>query len=64
MTTQLITELNTAQTSIYSRSNIRRAYPEFDDSDIAGIQLAPEHVTGHVIVVRTDGTEQVYERQA
>jgi len=68
MTTQLITELNTAQASIYSRSNIRRAYPEFDDSDIAGIQLATEHVTehvtGHVIVVRTDGTEQVYERQA
>ena len=60
MTTELITQLNTAQTSIYSRSNIKRAYPDFDDTDIAGIQLAPEHV----IVVRTDGTEQNYERQA
>ena len=68
MKTELITQLNTAQSSIYSKANIRRAYPDFDDTDIAGIQLAPEHVTehvaGHVIVVRTDGTEQVYERQA
>jgi hypothetical protein len=59
MTTELITQLNTAQSSIYSRANIRRAYPDFDDTDIAGIQLAP----GYVVVVRTDGSEQTYERQ-
>jgi hypothetical protein len=58
MSTQLLTELNTAQTSIYSRSNIRRAYNDFDDSDIAGIYLN----TKNVLVVRKDGSEQEYER--
>ena len=47
-----------AQASIYSKSNLRRAYSDFDDTDIVGIQLAPEHV----IIVRQDGTEQVYDR--
>jgi hypothetical protein len=58
MTTQLLTELNTAQASIYSRSNIRRAYNDFDDTDIAGIYLNSKIV----LVVRKDGTEQEYER--
>jgi len=53
-----LAELNTAQASIYSRSNIRRAHPEFDDSDIGGIYLN----TTSVLVVRKDGTEQSYDR--
>ena len=55
----LITELNSAQSLIYSRSNIRRAYQDFDDSDIAGINLDDQSC----LVVRTDGTQQTYERQ-
>jgi hypothetical protein len=55
MTTQLQT-LNEGQALIYSRSNIRRAFPEFDDTDIAGIHLA----NNNVVVVRTDGSEQTY----
>ena len=60
MTTQVITELNSAQSSIYSRSNIRRAYPDFDDTEIAGIHLSGESV----IVVRVDGSQQSYERKS
>ena len=55
MTTQLQT-LNEGQALIYSRSNIRRAFPEFDDTDIAGIHLS----NNNVVVVRTDGSEQTY----
>jgi len=58
MSTQLQTELNSAQALIYSRSNIRRAYPEFDDTSIAGIYLRGDHC----LVVRHDGSEQNYER--
>ena len=58
MTTQLVTELNSAQASIYSKANIRRAYADFDDADIAGIYLN----TKNVLVVRKDGSEQEYER--
>jgi len=56
--TTLITDLNSAQKSIYSKSNIGRAYPDFDDTDIAGIHLSDSDV----IVVRTDGSEQTYEK--
>jgi len=58
MSVQHQTDLNPAQAVIYSRSNIRRAYPEFDDTAIAGIYLRSDHC----IVVRHDGSEQVYER--
>lgn len=58
MATQTLTQLNEAQQVIYSRSNIRRAHPEFDDSDIAGIYLKENQV----IVVRKDGAEQTYDR--
>ena len=59
MTTELITQLNQAQQSIYTRSNIRRAFPEFDDTEISAIYLRD----ASVIVVRNDGTEQTYDRE-
>jgi hypothetical protein len=58
MTTQLL-ELNAAQTSIYSRSNLRRAVKDFDDTKIAGITLRDNLV----VVVRTDGSQQTYPRE-
>lgn len=58
MTTTL-TELNTAQVSIYNRSNLRRAILDFDDSDITGIYLKDDKV----IVIRTDGSEQTYPKE-
>ena len=59
METTLQTELNPAQTAIYTRSNIRRAYPDFDDTDIAGIYLSGDNV----LVVRRDGSKQTYDRK-
>jgi len=58
MTTQLL-ELNEAQTSIYSRSNLCRAIKDFDDTEIAGITLRDNLV----VVVRTDGSQQTYPRE-
>jgi hypothetical protein len=58
MTTQLL-ELNVAQTSIYSRSNLRRAIKDFDDTEISGITLRDTFV----VVVRTDGSQQTYPRE-
>jgi len=37
MTSQLL-DMNSAQALIYSKSNIRRAFPEFDDTEIAVAQ--------------------------
>lgn len=59
MSTQLLEELNSAQACIYSRSNIRRAYPDFDDTEITGIYLRD----ASCIVVRRDGSEQAYNRE-
>jgi len=59
MSSQLITQLNTAQSFIYTKSNLRRAYSEFDDTDISAIYLRDDSV----FVVRTDGSEQTYNRQ-
>ena len=59
MSNQTITQLNEAQKSIYSRSNIRRAFPDFDETDIAAINLRDDLV----VVVRTDGSQQTYDRQ-
>jgi hypothetical protein len=58
MSTLFKTELDLAQASIYSRSNIRRAFPDFDDAEIAGIYLRD----AACIVVRSDGSEQAYAR--
>lgn len=60
MTTQLQQEvLNAAQASIYTRTNISRAFPGFDDTSIAGIYLRDDHC----IVVRHDGSEQALSRE-
>jgi hypothetical protein len=53
-----VLELNAAQACIYTRTNIRRAYPDFDDTEIAGIGVRDNNC----IVVRRDGTEQTYDR--
>ena len=39
MSQQTQTSLTEAQASIYSRTNIRRAFSDFDDTDVAGIYL-------------------------
>lgn len=49
-------QLNTAQSLIYSRSNIKRAFNDFDESGITGIYRRSDHL----LVVRNDGTEQSY----
>ena len=56
MTTQLL-DMNSAQALIYSKSNIRRAFPQFDDTEIAGIYKQDDDV----IIVRHDGTNQKYD---
>ena len=55
MTNQLL-EKNSAQALIYSVSNIRRAFPEFDDTEIAGIHKQHDNI----LVVRHDGSSQKY----
>jgi hypothetical protein len=59
MSTQLQNELNQAQACVYTRTNIRRAYQDFDDTCIAGIYIRGDDC----LVVRTDGSEQTYSRQ-
>jgi hypothetical protein len=59
MSTQTQQELNAAQATIYTRTNIGRACQGFDDTEIAGIYLRGDHC----IVVRRDGSEQAYDRQ-
>jgi hypothetical protein len=54
-----VQDLNPAQACIYTRTNIRRAFQDFDDSDIAGIYLRGDDC----LVVRRDGSEQTYDRQ-
>jgi hypothetical protein len=57
MTAQVLgQELSSAQALIYSRTNLRRAFENFDDTSIAGIYKNPEDL----VIVRTDGTHQVY----
>jgi len=50
-------QLSEAQSLIYSRSNIRRTYSEFDDTDIAGTYLDSNDC---LIIVRNDGSQQSY----
>jgi len=60
MSTQLQNqELNAAQAAIYTRTNIRRAFQDFDDTDIAGLYLRGDNC----LVVRRDGSEQTYPRE-
>ncbi len=58
MSTQLNTELSAAQAAIYTRTNLRRAYQDFDDTEVAGIYLRGDNC----LVVRRDGSEQTYDR--
>jgi hypothetical protein len=58
MSTQTYQELNQAQACIYTRTNLRRAFQDFDDTDIAGIYLRDNAC----LVVRRDGSEQAYNR--
>ena len=58
MSTQTLLQLNTAQACIYTRTNIRRAFQDFDDSCIAGIYVRDDDC----LVVRDDGSEQTYNR--
>jgi hypothetical protein len=53
-----LTQLDAAQASIYSRTNIRRAFQDFDDTDLAAINLRDDHC----IVVYRDGAERVLPR--
>jgi hypothetical protein len=59
MSTQTVQDLNSAQACIYTRTNIRRAFQDFDDTDIAGIYLRDDLC----LVARRDGSEQTYNRQ-
>ena len=54
MQTQL-QPMSDAQAYVYTRSNIRRAFPQFDDTDITGISL--DHHS--LVITRVDGSEQV-----
>jgi len=58
MSTQTLLQLNSAQACIYTRTNIRRAFQDFDDSCIAGIYVRDDDC----LVVRDDGSEQTYNR--
>jgi hypothetical protein len=49
-------QLNTAQSLIYSRSNIKRAFDDFDETNIAGIYRQSDHL----LIVRNDGSESTY----
>jgi hypothetical protein len=59
MSTQTQLELNAAQAAIYTRSNIRRAFQDFDDTEVSGIYLRGDDC----LVVRRDGSEQTYNRE-
>ena len=59
MSTQTQLELNQAQACVYSRSNLRRAFQYFDDTEIAGIYVRGDDC----LVVRRDGSEQTYPRE-
>ena len=50
-------QLSEAQSLIYSRSNIRRAFSDFDDTDIAGTYLNDSDF----IIVRNDVSQQSYQ---
>jgi hypothetical protein len=57
MTTQVL-ELNEAQSLIYTRTNIRRAFKDFDDTDVGGIYLFDDQCR----IVYRDGAQVDYPR--
>ena len=58
MSQQTQTSLTATQASIYSRTNIRRAFPDFDDTDVAGIYLRDDSC----VVAYHHGGELAYDR--
>jgi hypothetical protein len=59
MSTQTYTPLNGAQSLIYTQTNLRRAFPDFEEGEVASIHLRDNHC----IVARIDGSHETYERQ-
>jgi hypothetical protein len=59
MSTQTYTPLNGAQSLIYTQTNLRRAFPDFEEGEIASIHLRDNHC----IVARIDGSHETYDRQ-
>jgi len=59
MSNQQVTELDSAQKFIYTRTNIRRAFNDFDDTDISDIYLQGEDC----LILRRDGSQQTYNRE-
>ena len=58
MTPQVL-ELNDAQSLIYTRTNIRRAFQDFDDTDVGGIYLFEDQCR----IVYRDGATLDYPQQ-
>ena len=56
--TTTIEQLNAGQSIIYSRSNIKRTFDDFDDTDISAICL----VDDNLVVVYNDGFEKEYDK--
>lgn len=52
-------DLNPAQQQIYSLSNIKRAFSDFDDTDTSGIYIREDNV----VIVYKDGTELIFPKQ-
>ena len=57
--TTTIEQLNAGQSIVYSRSNIKRTFDDFDDTDISAICL----VNDNLVVVYNDGFEKEYDKQ-
>lgn len=53
MTEQLM-QLNDGQSVIFTRSNIRRTFPDFDETDISGLYRSGSDL----VVLRNDGSQQ------
>jgi hypothetical protein len=59
MTLLIQDQLNSAQKQIYSLSNIKRTFPDFDETDINSIHLKETSI----VAVYQDGTELCYAKQ-
>jgi len=57
--TTAIEQLNSGQRLIYSYSNIRRAFIDFDDTDISGMYLNDDDL----VVVYNDGAEKLFDKR-
>jgi len=54
-----LNKLDSGQSVIYTKTNIRRAFPDFDDTDIAGMYRQEDQLS----IVRLDGTRQDFAAQ-